>query len=239
MIHILHFFLRHLILIGVLVWLGLGLYFHEALFPGLKLPELAAKVQPAPKAAKPTPPASAPAATPEAPAAAAPAPTPEQPPQRDEAEIEDPAAISAPLMEPQTDQAESPVVSPASSPQVQPVEAFQFRPEDTEPAKPEDAHYLNLMNQARSLTEKEDWPGAEAAYLRLVLEFPERAEPYGELGNLYLYSKDNVKAADAYWQAALRLKGEDQAQRLQSLLDVLDQIDPDKARKLREQIATP
>lgn len=230
MIHILQFFLRHLIFFGLLTWLALGIYFHEHLFPGLKLPNLAAATQTVKKTPKAAPAAAAPAA-PTVPQSVS-SEVPDQAPAQ--AEIEDPAAISAQVMAPVTD---APAASEAApSPQV---EGFQFRPDDTVPATPEDAKYLNFMNQARALMEKEDWAGAEAVYLRLALEFPDRAEPYGELGNLYLYRKDNAKAADAYWQAALRLKGEDQAQRLQGLLDVLDQIDPDKAKSLREQVAKP
>lgn len=225
MIQILHFFLRHLIMIGFLAYLGLGLYFHEKLFPGLQLPSLSAPKKQAEVV-------SPPQQRQQADAAAA----------VEDAQIQDPAAVSAPVEAPisaEPPSEEQPEVAPESADQSQAPVGFQFRPEEGAVANPEDAQYQNLMNQARTLTDREDWPGAEAAYLRLVLEYPDKAEPYGELGNLYLYRQDKIKAADAYWQAALRLKGEDQALRLQGLLEVLEQIDPDKAKSLREQVIKP
>jgi tetratricopeptide (TPR) repeat protein len=221
MIQILHFFLRHLILVGFLAYLGLGFYFHEKLFPGQQLPSLSVPAKD--KQAEVVSPSRQ-----QTDVAAA----------VEDAQIQDPAAVSAPVEAPIATE-QKPEAAPESADQSQAPVGFQFRPEEGAVANPEDAQYQNLMNQARTLTDREDWPGAEAAYLRLVLEYPDKAEPYGELGNLYLYRQDKIKAADAYWQAALRLKGEDQALRLQGLLEVLEQIDPDKAKSLREQVIKP
>lgn len=222
MIQILHFFLRHLILIGFLAYVALGLYFHEALFPGMKLPSALLG-----STAKPETAISSPQQFPQPDLAKAPI-------SAQDAQVRDPAVAPVPA-EPASPTLAAP--EPAAQGQM-PGEGFQFRPEGSEITSAEDLEYQNLMNQARTFTEKEDWAGAEAAYLRLTLEYPDKAEPYGELGNLYLYRKDKIKAADAYWQAA-RLKGDDQALRLQGLLEVLEQIDPDKAKSLREQVIKP
>lgn len=237
-----NFVLRHLIVFGFLAYLGLGVYFHERLFPGLK-PSLAKLSGPSSGLALKQGTVKA-SLEPQAPAPGTTAATPviEANPT-----IIDPAAISEP-----TGILDAQPGAKAVEAQAQPApyvasDAYQFRPQDAEPAASAaptapteaDVLYKAMMTQARSQVEKEDWAGAEAAYLRLNLEYPDRAEPYGELGNLYLYRKEHDKAADAYRQAALRLKGADQAQRLESLLEVLEQIAPDKAKELRERLSKP
>lgn len=237
MIQILNFFLRHLILLGLLAYLALGFYLHETLFPGVQLPKLPSREKPVQQPATGQPAEPGVTAVPGA--------------------IADPEAVSSPVPVSPVPTSAATVVAPAPAPPSPPltddrgqakapVDSYQFRPQESEPpaapaapAEAGDALYQAMMNQARSLVEKEDWVGAEAAYLRLTLEYADKAEPYGELGNLYLYRKEQAKAADAYWQAAQRLKGTGQSERLENLLEVLEQIAPEKAKGLREQLAKP
>jgi hypothetical protein len=228
MSQLVNFVLRHLIVCGFLAFLGLGVYF-QVLFPGLKwsLPRLGGPHLEQGKAKHEYR-----------------APTVET----QTAEVNSmPVATQAPtsasggLSESITTQTPQHPAIPEMSQEATP-DAYQFRPQEaphtTAPTEA-DSLYQAMMGQARAQVEKEDWKGAEAAYLRLILEYPDRAEPHGELGNLYLYRKETDKAADAYWQAALRLKGTDQAQRLESLLEVLEQIAPNKAKELRERFSKP
>lgn len=232
MSQLVNFVLRHLIVGGFLAFLGLGVYF-QVLFPGLKLslPTLSGPPLEQGKAKHeyraPTVETQTPSALAEVNSMAV--------------ATQAPTSASGGPSESITTQAPQHPAIPEVNREATP-DAYQFRPQEaphtTAPTEA-DSLYQAMMGQARAQVEKEDWKGAEAAYLRLILEYPDRAEPHGELGNLYLYRKETDKAADAYWQAALRLKGTDQAQRLESLLEVLEQIAPHKAKELRERFSKP
>lgn len=66
-----------------------------------------------------------------------------------------------------------------------------------------------------------DFERAEAAYMDVISRFPEDADLFGELGNLYVAMGNGDLALDAYYEAALRLQAEGQTERLGLIADLL------------------
>jgi tetratricopeptide (TPR) repeat protein len=101
------------------------------------------------------------------------------------------------------------------------------------------ADFLSLQQQARTLADSGQFEAAEAAYLQLIQAFPEVAEPYGELGNLYLAADQAEKAAQAYLDAGKRIDPKLSPSQLEGLIQTLQTLSPDKAELLKQHLSQP
>lgn len=201
---LLFFFLRHLILLLVLAYLGLGYYFRGPIF-GLQ-------DQPTPSV--PPSPATSSLATP-SPAISSPATSDPQA-----------GAISG--------------TGPGSESDTQSTRQAVPQAVLQQPAaEASGSDFLSLQQQARTLADSGQFEVAEAAYLQLIQAFPEVAEPYGELGNLYLAADQAEKAAQAYLDAGKRIDPKLSPSQLEGLIQTLQTLSPDKAELLKQHLSQP
>lgn len=160
-------------------------------------------------------------------------------------QVEEQVSAEAPADEPQQPPSTEPVPmdSEPSSPMMkaQKPSDFQFRP-DTTSADSVSVDSSNsgrldgMLKSARALADQGDFNAAEIAYLELVGKFPDDAAPFGELGNLYLAHQQQEKAAEAYYQAGMRIDYGKDPGRIEFLLQTLQQLEPDKAAMLRHHL---
>ncbi len=76
-------------------------------------------------------------------------------------------------------------------------------------------------------------PDAIAAYRQLAAQYPDMPDITGELGNVLYGEKRYAEAADQYMETANRLLKQNRAAEASCLADVISQIAPDKADRLR------
>ncbi len=101
----------------------------------------------------------------------------------------------------------------------------------------DEAAFQSQLDQARQLYWRRDLRAAEQAYRRLTESYPQRAEVWGELGNLYYSQREMVQAADVYYRAIELLIEQGDTGRARQMLGAMHQLDSDKARKLEEQLS--
>lgn len=132
----------------------------------------------------------------------------------------------------QASAAESPDRSTASDARVQ---APVYR---TDEASTNQAGSEDLLRQARTAYWSGDMGGAESAYRRALQADPGDPGPAGELGNMLYAQGDYAGAAEAYYQAAVRLLEQGEHQRARHLTRVIAGLDSAKAAQLEEQLST-
>lgn len=79
----------------------------------------------------------------------------------------------------------------------------------------------DLVQQARRAFWNGDFEAAEAAYMALVSAYPEDADGFGELGNLYQSMGRTDAALDAYFEAGVRLKAIGETEKLSKIIDLM------------------
>jgi TolA-binding protein len=81
-----------------------------------------------------------------------------------------------------------------------------------------------------------DMAEAERRYQELIIENPEKADAYGELGNLYYSQGAWVEAAKMYYQAAVLLIEQGEAERAGTLVGILTALNPNLAEDLQNEL---
>lgn len=89
------------------------------------------------------------------------------------------------------------------------------------------------VQRARRAFWNGDFEGAEAAYVSLISRYPEDADAFGELGNLYQSTGRPALALDAYFAAAVRLRAAGNRDKLIEVIDLLETHDYPDTRQLR------
>jgi hypothetical protein len=135
-----------------------------------------------------------------------------------------------------------------TAPEYRPLAAEKAAPADATaaPSKPaavpagsgvaSDSDFQSQLEQARQHYWGRDIPAAEQAYRRLTESHPQRAEVWGELGNLYFSQREMVQATDAYYRAIELLIGQGDAERARQLLGTMYQLDAGKAKELETRL---
>jgi len=122
----------------------------------------------------------------------------------------------------------SPVEGPAA-----PAAEVGFRPRAEEPpAEMPPPTRDDLVQQARRAFWNGDFEGAEAAYLALVTAYPEDADGFGELGNLYESMGRTDAALDAYFEAGVRLKAVGEKEKLSKIIDLMNREGDSRIQQL-------
>jgi tetratricopeptide (TPR) repeat protein len=103
-----------------------------------------------------------------------------------------------------------------------------------EPADPAD--FQSKLEQARALYWRQDIRGAVQAYQGLTESYPDQAEAWGELGNLYFSMQQSTEAAGAYAQAIELLIAKGDSTSARNLLEAMRRLDPGKASELEMQL---
>jgi len=85
------------------------------------------------------------------------------------------------------------------------------------------------LEQARAYFWERDIRAALQAYQSLAQSYPERAEVWGELGNLYFNIRRKPEAMGSYAKAAELLTEQGDAERARALLDVMYRLDARRA----------
>jgi len=92
------------------------------------------------------------------------------------------------------------------------------------------------LEEARVLYWRRDMRGAASLYQSLSQAYPDNADVWGEAGNFYYSLKQREPAADAYYHAVDLLIEQGKQQRARQLLDVMHQLDEEKARALETRL---
>lgn len=88
------------------------------------------------------------------------------------------------------------------------------------------------MQRARRAFWDGEFEAAEAAYMDLVAVYPEDADLFGELGNLYEAMGQEALALDAYYEAGVRLKRGDFREKLDKVIEIFEKKGDDRYRDL-------
>jgi len=135
-----------------------------------------------------------------------------------------------------------------TAPEYRPLAAEKAAPADATPAPAKPAavpadsgaaselDFQSQLEQARQHYWGGDMHAAEQAYRRLTESHPERAEVWGELGNLFFSQREMVQATDAYYRAIDLLIEQGDAERARQLLGTMYQLDANKADELDAQL---
>lgn len=70
-----------------------------------------------------------------------------------------------------------------------------------------------------------DFEAAEAHYIAAITRYPDEADLFGELGNLYHAMGKSQRAMDAFYAAAVRLRAEGRRDKLSEVIDLLEAHD--------------
>ena len=110
-----------------------------------------------------------------------------------------------------------------------------FRPPRaaTESSRPPWSDREALVQQARRAFWNGDFEGAETAYVTLISQYPDDADAFGELGNLYQSMGKPAEALDAYYAAAVRLRALGEREKLSEVIDLLDTYNYPDTEQLR------
>ena len=103
----------------------------------------------------------------------------------------------------------------------------QMRPLEEAQAKAEAA-----LRRAREAFRGKDMRRAEAMYLRYLKMRPEDASAFAELGNLYRSEGRMQDALDAYYEAAVRFRGQGQLNQLDEIQGILSEAGDPRAGSL-------
>jgi len=99
-----------------------------------------------------------------------------------------------------------------------------------------ESDFQSRLEQARQQYWRSDMSAAEQAYRRLTESHPERAEVWGELGNLFFSQREMVQATDAYYRAINLLIEQGDAERARQLIGAMSQLDAEKANELEARL---
>lgn len=102
-----------------------------------------------------------------------------------------------------------------------------------QPPAPEIGAHSRSLQAARKAFWDGDLEGAEAAYLVYLQRFPEDADAYGELGNLYQSMGRTQAALDAYYEAGVRSRIHGDTEQLDQVINLLLQAGDSRAAELR------
>lgn len=97
-----------------------------------------------------------------------------------------------------------------------------FRPPSETPAV-EKPSRDELVQDARRAFWNGDFEAAERGYLNLLTAYPEDANAFGELGNLYHSMGRREAALDAYFEAGLRLRTAGEEEKLLQIIGLLSE----------------
>ncbi len=89
-----------------------------------------------------------------------------------------------------------------------------------------------LVQQARRAFWNGDFEGAESAYMSVISAYPDDADAFGELGNLYQSMGKDARAMDAYFEAGVRLKDAGEHDKLQQIVDLFEKKGDQRIRQL-------
>ena len=78
-----------------------------------------------------------------------------------------------------------------------------------------------MVQQARRAFWNGDFEGAESAYMSVISAYPEDADAFGELGNLYQAMGKDEQAMDAYFEAGILLEQAGEREKLKQIIDLL------------------
>ena len=92
--------------------------------------------------------------------------------------------------------------------------------------------FQGRLEQARAYFWQRDMRAALQAYQSLTESYPERAEVWGELGNLYFNIRKTSDAMDAYAHAAELLTEQGDAEGARELLNVMYRLDARQASQI-------
>ena len=133
--------------------------------------------------------------------------------------------------------------SVVAAPEYRPLKAKKSAPHDaaSEPGKAvarpaDEADFQSQLETARQHYWRRDMRAAEQAYRRLSESHPQRAEVWGELGNLYYSQREMVQATDVYYRAIELLIEQGDTERARQMLGAMYQLDTDKARELEARL---
>lgn len=114
------------------------------------------------------------------------------------------------------------------------VDSNGFRPSDglaeSPPLMPS---YGEIIQRARRAFWNGDFEAAEAAYMDAVSAYPDDADAFGELGNLYESMGKSALAGDAFFAAGVRLKARGNHEKLSQIIDLLGEKGDERAQSLR------
>ena len=115
-----------------------------------------------------------------------------------------------------------------------PEPAVEPEPESTDaaPAIDVDAKIEAGLLEARRRYWQRDMRGASAAYDAVAKANPDNADVWGEIGNFYYSLRQRQPASQAYARAIELLINQQDSEHATRLLDVLFQLDADRAREL-------
>lgn len=103
-------------------------------------------------------------------------------------------------------------------------------------ATPGGSNYERLLAEARRHFWQQDLVGAVVAYEKLTRGYPDRADAWGEFGNVNFRLGNWSAAADAYYTAIGLLADQGEDARARQLLKVLYGLDAEKAGELEERL---
>lgn len=103
-------------------------------------------------------------------------------------------------------------------------------------AKADVSDFQSKLAEARAIYWRQDIHGAIEAYERLTESYPDRADAWGELGNLYFSMKQQAKAAEAYTRAIQLMIASGDINAARQLIGVMHRLDPGKASELEMQL---
>jgi tetratricopeptide (TPR) repeat protein len=129
--------------------------------------------------------------------------------------------------------------SVTSAPEYRPLEAEKAVPADVAAQTVEavsESDFRSRLERARQHYWRRDMAAAEQIYKQLTESYPERAEVWGELGNLYFGQQEMVQATDAYYRAIDLMIEQGDAARARQLLGAMQQLDADKASELETRL---
>ncbi len=90
---------------------------------------------------------------------------------------------------------------------------------------------------ARTAFWNRDLAVAEIKYNTLNVHLPDDPDILGELGNVYYVQGKRKQTTDAYYRAAELLIAADRLEQLNLIIDVIDQVEPQKASILRSKLS--
>lgn len=124
--------------------------------------------------------------------------------------------------------------SVVSAPHYRPLEAKTVA---TVPAKVSgESDFQSQLEGARQHYWRRDVGAAEKAYRQLTESYPQRAEVWGELGNLYYAQNKLMEATDAYYRAIELLIEQGDAGQARQMLGAMYQLNSDKANDLERRL---
>ena len=169
--------------------------------------------------------------------AVTPEPTPAKPVAESEDEI---AALPRSATKPSAREPKSPKLIGGSLP-VYPrhtdtdVSGEGFRPPESlvPPSVMAPVGYEARVQEARRAYWNGEFEAAEAVYLSIVTDYPDDADAFGELGNLYETMGERGLAKDAYFAAGERLKQAREFDKLSHVVDWLEKKGDERVEQLR------